>query len=135
MIDFDHELVARAVLKEMIANPKYRMVTLEWNMEDVIDVYASRLRDKKPYRNMDSPNDAYLEPGGNAIYYADRVPKDGKMAGISSGRFHSVFYRKMISSCSMHTEFSALGTEVTVLWENRECAERRSAPPSRGFRT
>jgi glycine cleavage system aminomethyltransferase T len=93
-------------------------LTLEWNSEDVTDVYASQLRDGEPYQQMDRPNDAYYEPSLRKIYHADQVLKDGKMVGISSGRSISQFYQRMISLSSIDVEFSALGTEVIVLWSN-----------------
>jgi glycine cleavage system aminomethyltransferase T len=49
---------------------------------------------------------------------ADQVLKDGKIIGISSGRNYSYYYRKMISLCSIDSEYGALGTEVGVLWGN-----------------
>jgi glycine cleavage system aminomethyltransferase T len=44
------------------------------------------------------------------------VLKNGVPVGVSSGRMHSYYYRTMISQCSIDTEHSTLGTEVTVLW-------------------
>jgi glycine cleavage system aminomethyltransferase T len=114
MIKFDHEFVGRAALEGMVAKPTRQMVTLEWNTEDIIDIYASQFRDGEPYPNMDRPNDCYYEVA--FTYHADQVLKDGKPVGISSGRAMSQFYHRMISLCSMDTELSSLGTEVTVLW-------------------
>ena len=65
---------------------------------------------------MDRPNDRYYELAHT--YHADQVLKEGKLIGISSGRAISQFYHRMISLCSIDTEFSALGTEVIVLWGN-----------------
>ena len=117
MIKFDHEFVGRAALEKIVVNPKRKMVTLEWNTEDVVDVYASQFRDETPYLPMDRPNDMYLIPGP-MTYHADQVLKDGKPIGISSGRAMSQFYHRMISLCSIDVAHSALGTEVTVLWGN-----------------
>jgi vanillate/3-O-methylgallate O-demethylase len=115
MIKFDHEFVGRAALETMIANPKRKMVTLEWNGDDITDIYASQFRDETPYTQMDRPNDMYLVPGP-MTYHADQVLKDGKVIGISSGRSISQFYHRMISLSSIDVEFSALGTDVIVLW-------------------
>lgn len=114
MIGFDHDFVGRAALEKMVANPKRQMVTLEWNSDDVVDVYASQFRDEEPYQHMDRPNDCYYELP--FTYHADQVLKAGKMVGVSSGRAISQFYRRMISLCSIDIEYSALGTEVAVLW-------------------
>jgi glycine cleavage system aminomethyltransferase T len=66
---------------------------------------------------MDSPNH-YPFASGIHTFYADRVLKGGKLIGISSGRAHSFYFREMISLCSIDVEYSAMGTEVVVLWGN-----------------
>ena len=114
MIKFDHEFVGRKALEEMVANPRRQMVTLEWNTEDIVDVYASQFRGEEPYQNMDRPNDCYYEL--TFTYHADQVLKDGKLVGISSGRSISHYYHRMISLCSIDVKYSAIGTEVIVLW-------------------
>lgn len=114
MIKFDHDFVGRAALEKEVADPRRQMVTLEWNTEDILDIYASQFWHGEPYPNMDRPNDCYYEVP--FIYHADQVLKDGKLVGVSSGRAMSQYYRKMISLCSIDTECSALGTAVVVLW-------------------
>ena len=116
MVKFDHDFVGRKALETMVANPKRRMVTLEWSIEDVVDIYASQFRDEEPYPPMDRPNDVYYESARAHVYHADQVLKDGKLVGISSGRSISQFYRKMLSLCSIDIEFSTIGTDLTVLW-------------------
>jgi len=54
--------------------------------------------------------------GGTLTWHADRVLKDGQPVGVSSGRIYSLFYKEMISLCSLDTEHAHLGTRVTVLW-------------------
>jgi glycine cleavage system aminomethyltransferase T len=116
MINFDHDFVGRRALERMVANPKRRMVTLEWNIEDVVDIYASQFRDEEPYPPMDRPNDVYYESSRAHVYHADQVLQDRKLVGISSGRSISQFYRRMLSLCSIDIECSTIGTDVTVLW-------------------
>ncbi len=113
-IKFDHDFIGRAALEKEVANPRRKMVTLEWNSEDVVDVYASQFRPGEHYLPME-PNHSSQHKGRHQMW-ADQVLKDGKLVGISSGRMHSYFYRQMISQCSLDTEHSQLGTEVTVLW-------------------
>jgi glycine cleavage system aminomethyltransferase T len=83
--------------------------------EDSGGIYMSQFRDEEPHQQMDGPNDMYYVPGP-FTYHADRVLRDGRLVGISSGRAMSQYYRRMISLCSIDTEFSALGTKVAVLW-------------------
>lgn len=117
MIKFDHDFVGRKALEKEVANPRRKMVTLEWNTEDIIDVYASQFRPGEPYTNMDEPYHFNHEDATNTLY-ADQVLKDGKLIGVSSGRAYSHNYRKMISLCSLDVKYGNLGTEVTVLWGN-----------------
>lgn len=113
-VKFDHDFIGRSALEKYAANPLRQMVMLEWNADDVIDVYASQFRQGEPYMEMKLLHFAQ-EQGANA-QYADHVLKNGKIVGISSGRVYSYYYRQMISLCSINTEHSELGTEVTVLW-------------------
>jgi len=115
MIKFDRDFVGRKALEKEVANPRRKMVTLLWNTEDIIDVYASQFRPGEAYANMDDPNHFTFERGTHTLY-ADQVLKNGKLIGISSGRAHSFYYREMISLSSIDVAHSALGTEVIVLW-------------------
>ncbi len=115
-VKFDHDFIGRAALEKEAANPTRTMVTLEWNSEDIIDVYASEFQPGDHYMPM-GPNH-FGQLHGNITFFADKVLKDGKVIGISSGRNYSYYYRKMISLCSIDTAYSQLGTEVTILWGN-----------------
>jgi len=111
MIKFDHEFVGRAALAKEVSHPRRKMVTLVWNTDDILDVHASQYRQGEPYQPMDEPNHA---PGTGL--YADKVLKDGKLVGVSSGRAYSYNYREMLSLCSIDADEAALGNEVIVVW-------------------
>ena len=93
------------------------MVTLVWNAEDIIDVYASRFKQGETYLDMDAPMH-FPQEHGTHVMYADQVPKNGKVVGISSGRAYSYYYREMLSLSSIDIEHSDLDNEVVVLWGN-----------------
>jgi glycine cleavage system aminomethyltransferase T len=119
MIKFDHDFIGRAALGKEVANPRRKMVTLVWNPEDIIDVYASQFRPGEPYPNMDNPNHFGFEVGDEThalTLYADRVLKGGRLIGISSGRAYSYYDREMLSLCSIDVACGDIGTEVIVLW-------------------
>jgi vanillate/3-O-methylgallate O-demethylase len=46
----------------------------------------------------------------------DKVLKDGKLVGISTTRGYSVYFRKMLSLCTLDVELCKPGTKVTVVW-------------------
>ncbi len=48
MIKFDHDFVGRKALEREVANPHRNMVTLQWNVEDIMDVYASQFKPVSP---------------------------------------------------------------------------------------
>lgn len=119
MIKFDHDFVGRKALEKAVANPTRVMVSLEWNLEDIIDVYRSQFEAGEPYQNMDAAiHYQWTAPYGTNTFWADQVLRDGRMIGISSGRAYSYFYRRMISLCSIEIAHSKIGTQVEVLWGN-----------------
>jgi len=114
MIKFDHDFVGQKALEKEVANHRRQMVTLVWNVDDIMDVYRSQYG-PNPYAPMNGPEE-YSYCIGSSELHADKVLKDGKFIGISSGRMFSPYYREMISLCSIDAPYSKLGTEVTVLW-------------------
>lgn len=114
-VKFDHDFVGRKALEEYAANPKRTCVSLEWNKEDILDVYASQFEDGEPYQSMEEPNDMYYD--GLTILHQDKVLNEkGEAIGFSAGRMYSVYYRRMVSLCVLDLPYAAEGTEVFVLW-------------------
>lgn len=113
-INFDHDFLGKEALQKILAGPHRKMVTLEWNKEDILDIHHSQLEPGEPYKDIAMPDDiSWGFPG----YHADKVVnEDGKTVGISTGRMLAWFYREMISICSIDAEYSNLGTEVFVVW-------------------
>ena len=126
-IKWDHEFVGKKALQEMAKAPKRTVVTLEWDADDIADVYASQFRgDEEPYDPIsDRPNDIRYDPGTldqetgqirTFTYHADKVLRDGREIGFSSGRAVSQTYHRMISLGFIERESAKLGTGVVVLW-------------------
>jgi len=117
MVKFDHDFVGREALEKEAANPRRVMVTLEWNSEDVTDVFASRLREGEPYKYMEFPEDRsavvaeqpynpalHVAAGTCVMFHQDEVQAGGKEIGVSSGRMYSPYYRGMISLATVNKE-------------------------------
>ena len=119
MIKFDHDFVGRAALEREIAHPRRKMVTLVWNVDDILDVHASQYRPGAPFTPMDEPNNA---PGTGL--FADKVLKNGQVVGVSSGRAYSYNYRQMLSLCSIDVDAGDLGEEVVVVWGDEGSAQK-----------
>jgi vanillate/3-O-methylgallate O-demethylase len=113
VVKFDHDFIGRKALEEEAANPKRTIVTLVWNADDVVEVYASLFqKDKTPYDYMELP----FEP--QWYMYADKVLKNGKLVGVTTARGYSYYFREMISLCPIDVEHSNPGNEVTIVWGN-----------------
>src|SRR5690606_13875848 len=93
-IKFDHEFLGRAALEQEIADPSRTIRTLEWNADDVIEVFASFFAGGELPPFMEMPRD-YSDRG----MWADAVFVRDRLVGVSTSRCYSVFFRKMISLC------------------------------------
>jgi glycine cleavage system aminomethyltransferase T len=110
-IRFDHDFIGRAALEAEAATAHRTIVTLVWNAEDVIDVYASLFRKE--------PNFLYMEMPRNILscLFADRVTDDdGATVGVSTSRCYSYFFREMLSLCVIDAQHASPGTDVHVVW-------------------
>jgi glycine cleavage system aminomethyltransferase T len=110
---FDHDFIGRAALEAEVADPKRTIVTLRWNPEDVIDIYASLFRDGEPYTTLELPLQ-FFHRGAHA--HADHVLHDGQPVGVSSGTIYSLYFREVISHGCIDLELAREGTEVIVQW-------------------
>jgi vanillate/3-O-methylgallate O-demethylase len=109
-VKFDHDFIGRAALEQELAQPRRVMRTLVWNADDVLDVYGSLFRKGAPYSFRELPRDQ------RGFMYADRVEKDGALAGVATSRGYSFYFREMLSLCTIDVAHSAPGTEVEVIW-------------------
>lgn len=117
MIKFDHDFVGREALEKIAAEDKRKIVTLEWNAEDIADVFASQFRDEEPYKYIEHPTDLDFWPLVPPSVSHDKVVNEkGEMIGVSFGRQNSAYFHRMISICCLDTAYIEPGTEVIVVW-------------------
>ena len=113
MAKFDHDFVGREAVEAEAKDPKRTIVTLEWNDDDVVDIFASQYRDEEPYKYMEMP----IAPQGSEGAHADRVlDKDGNVIGMSSAAVYSKYYGHEISQTAIDVDQSQIGNEVIVEW-------------------
>jgi glycine cleavage system aminomethyltransferase T len=117
LVNFDHDFIGKGALKKITQNPPRVPVTLEWNTEDVGDVFMSQLRgrDTEPYDRIDYPNGEISEAGKHCMR-VDYVLFDGKKIGVASGRTYAFYERRMISLAFIDKEHNMEGKELIVLW-------------------
>lgn len=112
-VRFDHDFVGREALEMERDNPKRQIVTLIWNPDDVLDIYASLLRPGEEYKTLDLPTTPHAT---GFLAHADHVLKDGKRVGWSSGTIYSYYYRQVMSHCTIDVDQAEIGNEVVVQW-------------------
>lgn len=110
-IKFDHDFIGRAALEAEVANPRRTMVTLVWNADDVVDVFASLFRKgEEVHTPMEMPRSLI------GTMESDRVLVGDREVGMTTSRCYSYHFREMLSLCVIDVACAAPGTEVTVVW-------------------
>lgn len=112
MADFEHDFIGRDAVQAAAQNPTRTTVTLAWNREDILEVFASQFEDGEEYRIFEFPTTPASPAGG----HADLVTVDGAAVGISSVAVYSYYYRRMLSQCTIDVAHAEVGTEVEIHW-------------------
>lgn len=110
LVKLDHDFIGREALEKMAQGLHRRKVTLEWNADDVLAVYASQLHDGKNGKFMEFPTAHY-----STLPY-DKVVSGGQTVGISTYPAYLSVDRTWVSLAILNEEAAALGNEVTVIW-------------------
>jgi vanillate/3-O-methylgallate O-demethylase len=109
-IKFDHDFIGRKALERMANGPHRKKVTLVWDKQDVLEVFAGMLDTGDMPKFMDIP----------AAYYAgfcfDRVLSGGHDVGVSITPAYSANERAWLSLAILNEEVAATGTQVSVIW-------------------
>jgi len=114
-VKFDHDFVGREALEKIAANQVRTTVTLEWNAEDIADVYKSQFEDGEPYKEFDKVNDHLHFKEGQVVRYQDKVLDGaGNLIGLSTGRAYSVYYKRMFSQCQIDLAYAKEGTRFLL---------------------
>ena len=114
-VAYDHVFVGKEAL--LAARENHRVVvSLEWDVEDVTDVYRSQFTDD-PYMPFEGPS--HFDYTNGVLTFHDKVLNaDNELVGASTGRTYSVYYHKMLSICFIDPAYSAEGTELSLVWGN-----------------
>lgn len=115
LVKFDHDFIGREALEKAMEKPRRTPVTLEWNKEDILDIWKSAFEPGEPYPWMDLVED-YSYAHGGSDRHTDRVLANGNDIGISSGRMYSPYDREMISLGFIDPKYSTPGTELVIIW-------------------
>jgi glycine cleavage system aminomethyltransferase T len=111
-INFDHDFIGRSALEAEAARPRRKVVTLEFNSEDMVRIYASLFGDGDTYQLFEVPHPPYITA------WTDWILKDGDRIGHATHPGYSFYFRKALAISFVDIEHSEPATEVDVLWGN-----------------
>jgi glycine cleavage system aminomethyltransferase T len=112
-IKFDHDFVGRAALEEELANPRRQVVTLEFNSDDLVAMYATLFGEGDVIRPFEIPHAPY------AMVWVDKILNDaGETVGHATFPGYSLHFRKALALSFIDVRHAEPGTQVTVLWGN-----------------
>jgi len=109
-VDFDHDFPGKDAIRERVENPRREKVTLVWDDADVLELFASLLREGEPYKFFD------LSMPYWSVFHYDEVLHDGDPVGLSKYFGYTYNERSVLSLAVVDVEHAAPGTEVTLVW-------------------
>ena len=110
LVDLEHDFVGKDAIAAEMADPERTLVTLEWDSEDVIAVFASLFEEGPSKRFVQFPI-----PWRSTSHH-DVVLRDGDVVGISRMSAYTANERAMISLAPIDVGLATPGTDVTVVW-------------------
>ncbi|MEM7693550.1 MAG: aminomethyl transferase family protein [Pseudomonadota bacterium] len=110
IVKFDHDFVGRTALEAIKDRPHRKKMTLVWNPEDVIRIFASLFEPEERFKYMDMPASHY------ATVPLDAVMQNGRLVGLSHYPVYTANVRRWISLALLDPEVAVPGTELTLLW-------------------
>jgi vanillate/3-O-methylgallate O-demethylase len=109
-IKFDHEFLGHKALEAEVAQPKRVGVTLEFNPDDIVSIYASFFKEDEHYDFMEFPHCQ------RSAMHASKILKDGNLVGVSTMPAYSYHFRKMLSISCIDVDCAGDGEDVVVIW-------------------
>lgn len=124
LVNFDHDFPGKeALMQEKEADAFRKVVTLEWNIDDLKNLYFDEI-----FGRVDEDEDIFGFREKLADFrraHADKVYAGEKMIGVAVGRTVDYFYQNFISLAYLDREYQEEGTEVEILWGKPGTEQRR----------
>ena len=132
-VKFDHDFIGRDALEQIDPEAQRKKVTLAWDDEDLVEIFASLLyTDGQPYQFFDLPIANYGSSNFDSVLDAD-----GNVVGYSMFTGYSDNEKRALSLATVDPDVE-IGSEVTRRLGRAERRfaqdDRRSAPADRGPR-
>ena len=116
LVDKTRDFPGKAAIMAEAADPKTKCVTLEWNSEDCIQIFASLFdQENEAFEQMPLPVNT-SDFSAACPQFIPAFSKDHQMIGLVSNRGYSCQYKKVISLANIDIRYAQEGTEVYVLY-------------------
>ena len=112
LIKFNHDFIGREALEALDPNTQRRNVTLVWNRDDVVKIFASQLGDGPRYKSLDFPVAYYGWPHFDEV----RASDGGELVGFSHHVGYTTNEGDVLSLATLDPRYAKPGTEVVVTW-------------------
>jgi vanillate/3-O-methylgallate O-demethylase len=121
MVKFDHDFIGRQSLEQVDPKSQRKKVTLEWNNEDMTEIFASVLApEAESYQFFDIPNANYGSSNFDSV-----IDAGGNVVGLSMFTGYSANERHALSLATVDPEIE-LGTELRVIWGEPDGGSRKA---------
>ncbi|MCQ1855111.1 aminomethyl transferase family protein [Neorhizobium galegae] len=110
IVKFDHEFIGREALERMAGARHRKKVTLVWDHDDVLKIFAGMMADFPGPKLMELPAGHY------AAHPYDQVLLDGQMVGLSTYPVYSANERAWISLAMVRPDLATQGMKLSILW-------------------
>lgn len=126
LVNFDHDFIGKEALLKIKENPPYKMVTLEWNADDVAEVFKSQFTgtDTPMYEPIEYFS-GFDDMSQMFAIHADYVFDGDKKIGVATGKTYAYYERKMISLAKIAPEYAIEGKALEVLWGSANYPQKR----------
>lgn len=111
IVKFDHDFIGREALEKRANQPKRSQVTLVWNREDVLKIFASQFGDGPRYKALEFPVAYYGWP-----HFDELKDAQGSLVGLSCHCGYSGNEGEMLSLAMVNPTHATPGTEVVLTW-------------------
>lgn len=110
VVKFDHDFIGREALEIMAKQQHRTKVTLVWDKEDVLKIFAGLMEEG------DIPKVMEMPAGHYAAHPYDQVLLGGEVVGISTYPVYTINERAWISLAMIAGDGAAMGGKVKILW-------------------
>lgn len=119
IVNFNHDFIGREALEAKKDGPHRKKVTLRWDKDDVLRVFASMFNTDERFKYLDIPASHY------ATCPYDLVSKDGRPVGLSHYPVYTSNVAGWISLALLDEEAATPGTQVSLTWGEPDGGSRK----------